>query len=512
MPDSGLRWPRPAILLGLTAVLRAPSFARAYLSDDEAIYAVVGRAITAGGRLYVDAVDHKPPLIYWWYAAAQRVAGHAGAMVLLHALLIVVVWGTAQVLGGIARRAWPDVPGADRAAALLYVVFTTTMMPFDSLAANTELWMMLPASLSLWLMLDSGHWVRALAAGALLSVAAGFKYQAAVQIPILLLPLALQRAVPVPLRAGRVAAAVVGMALPWAAMLWWFHSRGDLSEAFYWFRFNFAYIGAGTEPGEMLRRALVRVAFVVGPAALLYVLAAAGALRALRDRGALGQWILAWAVLSAFAVSAGGRFFGHYFHQLTAPLAVVAVPAVVAFASARRRVVIGAMAVPAIAFWVVAWARDGVMHAAESRIPVATVRADANYAAVVRWLDERDPSRGSLCVWGNSPVLIAESGRPLGCRFVSANFLVGLSPATASQTDPAVDASPNIVPGMWARFESDLATRRPRFIVDGSVGNVAYFGKFPPDRYPALWTALQRDYEAIGVVEGMRVFRRRPGI
>jgi len=28
---------------------------------------------------------------------------------------------------------------------------------------------------------------------------------------------------------------------------------------------------------------------------------------------------------SALAVTAGGRFFGHYFHQMTAPLAVLAV-------------------------------------------------------------------------------------------------------------------------------------------------------------------------------------------
>ena len=506
------RWPGAAVLLGITAALRAPSFARAYLSDDEAIYAAVGRAVAAGARLYVDAVDHKPPAIYWLYAVAHRVGGDDVAMVLLHGLLIAVVWATALVLGAIARRAAPDTPHLDRVAALLYVVFTTAMMSFDSLAANAELWMMLPASLSVLLVLDNRvNWMRAAAAGALLSVAAAFKYQALVQLPLLLLPLAFIGSVPVSKRVGRLLAAKAGLILPLVAMAWWFQSRGDLGEAIYWFTFNFAYIGAGSAPSEVVWRALPRIAFVIGPALLLY-LAAAISLRGAWRAGGTRRWMLAWAALSAVAVCAGGRFFGHYFHQLTAPLAVLAAPVVVSLIATRRRTVIAALAAPALAFWFAAWIPDTVVRGAQSRIGIATIRPDPDYAAVVRWLDQRDPARGSLCVWGNSPMLVAQARRPLGCRFVSANFLTGLSPATASQTDPAVDASPNIVPGMRARLEADLAQRRPEFIVDGSAGNVAYFGKFPPEGYAALWTVLQRDYVVLGVVEGMRVFRRRPGI
>jgi hypothetical protein len=213
-----------------------------------------------------------------------------------------------------------------------------------------------------------------------------------------------------------------------------------------------------------------------------------------------------WAVLSAIAVTAGARFFGHYFHQLTAPLAVLAAPVVARIVMpARRRLLVATIAVPALAFWVV-----DLSHAAVMRDVVH--HPDPDYAAVVRWLDASDPTGSALCVWGNSPTLVALARREPGCRFVSANFLTGLSPATASQTDPAVDAAPNVVPGMWPRFLDDIAARRPRFIIDGSAGDVAYFGKFPPAKYPSLWTILERDYEPVAVVEGMRIFRRRAGI
>jgi len=506
MNSRPIRWLGPSALLALTAVLRAPAFARSYLSDDEEIYAVIGRAIATGARVYVDVVDHKPPAIYWVYAAAHRLAGSDAAMAVLHALLVLVVWATALSVGAIARRCSANSPNVDRIAALLYVVFTTTMMSFDSLAANAELLMMLPASLALLVVLDAPvSAARGLLAGVLLSCAGAFKYQAAVEAPVLLGLVFLPRGTPLSTRLGRVAALTAGLALPWLAIAAWFQNRGDFAEAMYWFRFNFAYIGAGSAPGEVVRRALPRIALVVGPAVLLYAAAAFGLARAWNDRTGLGRWMIAWTAFSAVAVSAGSRFFGHYFHQLTAPLAVLAAPVILGIPTARRRVVIVCLALPALAFWGIAWGHGPVMR-------YVVQRPEPDYAAVVRWLDERDTAGGSLCVWGNSPGLVARARRPLGCRFVSANFLVGLSPATASQTDPAVDGSPNIVPGMWERFIADLRVRRPTFIVDGSAGDVSYFGKFPPEHYAALWTILEREYEVAGIVEGMRVFRRRPGI
>ena len=63
-------------------------------------------------------------------------------MVLLHALLILVVWGTGLLLARIAARVDPR---SAIYAALLWIVFTTTLIDTDSLAANCELFMMLAA-------------------------------------------------------------------------------------------------------------------------------------------------------------------------------------------------------------------------------------------------------------------------------------------------------------------------------------------------------------------------------
>jgi len=183
------------ILLLLTACLglRAVALVRPCLSDDEATYCVVGREMLAGRVLYRDVVDHKPPLIYLTYAATQELGGPVGGMRLLHLLSILVVLATGLLLGRVARRLAIDRGESELgdpealAAAFLYVVFSTTLFDFDSLAANCELFMLLPLTGSVLVYLrsalpDMGR-AGLFGAGALIGLAMLYKYQAGVQLP-----------------------------------------------------------------------------------------------------------------------------------------------------------------------------------------------------------------------------------------------------------------------------------------------------------------------------------------
>ena len=63
-------WAVLAIAL-LTIVTRLPSLLHPQAIDDEETYSV----IVDGGRPYVDAVERKPPLLFWTYAAVVEAAG-----------------------------------------------------------------------------------------------------------------------------------------------------------------------------------------------------------------------------------------------------------------------------------------------------------------------------------------------------------------------------------------------------------------------------------------------------
>jgi hypothetical protein len=62
-------------LVLLTVATRLPAILHPLSIDDEAGYSVIANEIVDGGRPYIDAVDRKPPLLFWTYAAVFEVAG-----------------------------------------------------------------------------------------------------------------------------------------------------------------------------------------------------------------------------------------------------------------------------------------------------------------------------------------------------------------------------------------------------------------------------------------------------
>lgn len=363
---------------------------RPCLSDDEATYCVVGREMLSGRTLYFDVVDHKPPLIYLTYAATQALGGPTGGMRLLHLLTALVVFATSLLIGRIARDRGPGLAWAsvdDRRtvsffAAALYVVFSTTLFDVDAQAANCELFMMLPLTASVLVYLHEGErrlrWLSLSAAGALVAIAALYKYQAAIQIPLYALHLTwVERRRPMALMVG-LAAMLAGLAAVSSAAVAIAHLAGAWGGAWFWFRFNFAYIKQGVHLSELLPRATARISYAVLPALFLWIPGLRAAPLSLRrpltfdDPQRTDLFLTGWLLVSALAVTAGGRFFGHYFHQTTAPLSVLAAPAAVRLARTRPRLVGAAVGIPTAVFFLL-----GVMHSqlmAAAGAPIQTTR------------------------------------------------------------------------------------------------------------------------------------------
>ncbi len=482
---------RPGLaLLALCTLLRAISLVWPCISDDEATYCVVGREMLRGRPLYLEIVDHKPPAIYLVNELCQAIGGPIGGQFLLHALLVLTVWGTAMVLSRIAQRLGYGARAA-WTAALLYLVFTTTLIDTDSLAANCELFMMLPLVASVELFLAD----RYLLAGVLVGAGMLFKYQAGIQLPLFGLAILIRdRKAPLAILTRGVAIAV-GTAAPIALAAGYLKLHGALEAGWFWFRFNFAYIDTGSSTAKWTAMAS-RIGLVLVGAAPLY----AWALRAAFDRRPHRAFVLGWLAVSALAIIVGGRFFGHYFHQVTAPLAVLAAPRAAAFAERRGKLFATALALPAAVFFALGAGHDALMRAAGE--------PDPDYTGIVAYLDAHGTPADALCIWGNSPVLYFAADRPLGCRFVFSNYITGMSPATPSQTDPSVDPSKNAVPVAVEMMVADLAARQPTYFIDASVGNVGFYGKYPPAKFPWLAKILACDYAPEIDLAGMRIYRR----
>lgn len=510
-------WVGVALVFLVGALLRLPSFGRPLLSDDEAIYAATAGAMSRGEALYRDVVDHKPPVIYHLYQAGAALLGDGQAHG-AHLLVLLAVLGTAALL-------W-RLGGA--IAAGLFLVFSTTWHDYDALAANCELFLLLPqTAAALWLLRvterpgpigrDLG---RHLGIGALIGLAALCKYQGltflGVSAGVLAWGVLAGRWRPARAIAG-LAVQIVGAALPAAGYLLWTTVEGSAQATLAWFAFNFSYVGAGLEGTLALRRALWRLALIGGVAIVPYGLGLAGAAAVVRDAGrALPASRAAvatlhpvrllatlWLLTSAVALSAGGRFFGHYFHLVLPPLCLLAAPGFVGLWR-RGRVWRAALAtlcaLPALVFFLLAsWARP---------LAEAWDHRDPPYQQVVDRVWALSAPSDRLFVWGNSPQLYVLAGRPLGSRFTFCNYMTGESPGTPTETG-AWNADRSSLAPAWDMLFQDLDQRQPLLFVDAAAAGWDGYDKFPIARYPRLAAYLAEHYTRVEVVAGVAIYRRR---
>lgn len=520
------------LVLALAVLLRLPALRYDVISDDEAIYHAMAMELRAGGVMYRETVDHKPPGLAYSYAAVERLGVALGGTAeglgldLVHLLGAAAAAATCLLLFFIARRTlaaplWPYPP-------LLYAVVSTTMQPVDALAVNGELLMNLPVALGLWLALEAtarpqpGRAVLDLAAGTACGLAALYKYQAAVAL--LSLPLVCwSRAAPSsPWRWARAALGrcllwATGALVPFAGVAAFFHSQGALDDALRWgILFNGSYIAEGAGPLWSLRRLLPQLGGVVLPGVVLFAGGAAGLaalLRSLARGGARPReasagdgdlvahrpWLAGFALASVAAVGVGGRFFGHYFLQAELPLALLA--AGPASRLGPRRLALG-LGLPAAAFAAIALAPEVTR-------PIFNAE-DPDYTAIGRAVAARTAPTDTIWVWGNVPQLYHASGRRPGVRFSFCNYLTGLSPATPSEHVASVDPKAAEVSWAWPLAIEDLDRRRPELVLDTAAARLKSYGKFPVSRYPQLADHLAHHYRREQDLAGVAVWRRLP--
>ena len=485
----------------VTAALRAPSFAYAIVDIDEGSYAAIACRMLSGGLPYRDGVENKFPAIFYLYTAVFRLFGRYD-MRAVHVVAALFALCTALAVGGIAatlvrRAGGGDVP-ARRArwlAALLYAVFSTTYEP-KVLAANTELFAVLPASLAVLTYLRArGRPGALLAAGALAGCALLFKQVAGLLLPALAADLLIRgfrrrnvrRSLAEAALLGAGALAAAGLV---AAVLW---RQGVLRDAVFWswtYVFHHYIPAASTSGGFVVRLFKCLLPFALAMSPLLFL----G--RRVPWRGE-AQVVWLWLAAMTGAALIGGRMYGHYFLLTVPPLAVVAGTGGVAWLATasrgERRGLAALVATMACGFTTAAWLFRG---ATDSWL---TLKPD--YRAAAAYVRARTQPDDQLFVWGWFPALYVDADRCPASRFVYTHLLTGARAQSGATTRG------HLVPEAWPMLMDDLQRTRPAYILDTSPGGYDY--PFPPERYPPLAGLLSSAYTLDTQIAGVRVFKRK---
>lgn len=463
------------VFLGLALALRAPGFSDRVFNSDEAYLATQAQVLNRGGRLYVDTVDRKPPIVPYLYATVFRVTG-SDDLAAVRAVAVLALVATALLLAYEARRrfAWTYAPVV---AGIAFLLAASAFSPADAQAANFEVFM-LPLMTAAFVLAVRD---RPIGAGVALALATLTKQTAA----LALLPLALLAWRARRWRGLLVLAGAFVLPIALAAVAFGPH------DFVHWvFTANGGYVDVSGAFGYAFSNGLARTGwFLFGSAALVVLLP--WAWRRRHDDVDLWLWLLSGAI----AVLIGFRFFPHYYLQLLPPLALLATRALSSFTADRRRRVlplVAAVAIATTAWFVVPAFANGDNHDTRTALDVAT------------YVRTHTSPRARVLVWGQAPEVYWGSDRRPATRFATTGFVTGVS----GGRPPSRVGARYAAPGAADVFFADLRRTPPTLIADMSTADQRHAHYAPPARFPRFEAFLQRGgWHRVAVVDGVTILR-----
>ena len=471
--------------------------------DDEVIYSVVANKIVDGGKPYEAAVERKPPLLFWLYASIYNVAGKYNYFA-LHVFATLWILLTMYGLYLIGRDLFDDKTGI--ISAFLYALYYSWAI-WRNLSFNGEVIMNLPIVFGLWLCLrkeKSRYRPFLLAAGALFCAAFLFKQPAAITaVPMglyLLMP-AYQKVRGYSFWDGFFQAALLTIgffsALGLTALV--LYQQGVLEEAYFWIFTHHDIPHGPTDPVFWIRGGRMTIAFMAAcfPLALGTWLAFGPYQKNWKEGwGNLkAEWIAMWIlfIASVIGTAASGRFYPHYYIQMTPVLAIIAAPMLKEIFSGkligkyfwlRPKFLFAWMALTAIGFF--------ISHS------YGTLK-NRDFLAPGIYLQENSPEEATIFVWGQKTNIYLDAEREPASRFVATFPLTGYIFGSPHSWDPNYDTSDRIVPGTWESLQQEFQKKLPDYIIDEDGARKV--PRYPIHNYPLLKETLEEHYEKVAQME-----------
>jgi hypothetical protein len=462
-------WRLFAVLLVLLTALHAAGFKVDVFNSDETFLATQAQVLNHGGRLYHDAVDRKPPLVPYLYAATFRAFGTNG----LWTVRLVAVFAaalTAWLVALEARRRYGE--RAAWIAGLLCALGSLLFMPQDGQAANFEIFM-LPAMTAGFVLARRKHTA---SAGVALAVATLAKQTAAATLlPVVFIAAKLRgrRGVRDSLIGFLVPIALVALIVGPAELLFW----AVLG--------NGSYLETKNASMFVVWRFLGKTGGYVG-ANMPLLLPLPFAWRSRRENADLWLWLLS----AALSVAIGFRFFGHYYLQLLPPLVLLTTGVIVRKRAAIAAATIAFAAVLAVGFSVAAFWADRLDN-------------EPAYVQVSSFLTDHTKPEDRILVWGHLPEIYWASGREPATRFITTGFLTGHWGGRPPQA-----VSPDLAtPGAWLEFWDDFRRRPPQYILDTSPARIRGSQYYPLTNYPSLAGIVADYYRYVRSIDHIDVYR-----
>lgn len=415
------------ILMLLGTVLRWPSLYEPNWYGDEGIYLVLGQALKQGLVWYRDIHDNKPPLLYLLAALAGNVMWFRFITLVANLITIGVIWRLARRL---LQR--PVLVGL---ATLLFVL-ATCLPALEGNVANAEIFMILPVSLAMLVLLGAKNWHAYFVAGLLFAIGFLFKVPAGFDFAASVFWLLFfgGRASKVRLLPGLIGL-FFGFTLPVLLTFayYWLMGAGSeyLNAAFLQ---NIGYLaswrtgvisrsGVSSQSGLLLR-------------AIILTITLAASWWLTRKESAKTRLLPVWISFALFGALLSERPYPHYLIQIIPPIALVLPSLLKKQATSFRLLIIGLAGLILVAvinfkFYFYPSFKYYANFAGfiTGKIPLETYRSSFDWRVnrnyqIAKYIKLHSTRADKIFVWGDEPAIYALSQRlPVG-RFTVAYHII----------------------------------------------------------------------------------------
>jgi 4-amino-4-deoxy-L-arabinose transferase-like glycosyltransferase len=502
--------------------LRIPYFFHVMQDVDEGCYAGIAAVLMDGGLPYVNAVENKPPAIFYIYQLTFFLFGKYN-MTAVHMITFVCTLCTAVVLSILANKL-----GGKKSAlfALLFYLTFTAALYSKMIAANTEIFMALPYSLAVlllwhamnkekgWLYFTAGF-VSGLSP--LIKQVGGVEIIAVFACLLIAIPFLFEKKQIIPSFAACIKFGF-GFVTPIIVVALLFYKKGILQDWIFWnITYPKRYISYGASSQSFLSQAVAEfIPFVLATVILwalsfLWIKRAVADLRLQKNRfeSLFSIFLALWFVASTGATFLGNRMFGHYFIQIIPPLCLMAslyAGKLLNESSVRRRklwttTIVALIIAPGIVFTAMAVSFEAVTDTWGKISP--------DFRPAAQYIKMNTRAEDKIFVWGWFTPLYVYSERTPATRFVNTHMHTGYIKGNDPNEKDRADLAWQIIPEAWPMLEKDLKSNPPELIIDSSPGNYHDFGRYPIKNYPLLREFIETNCVFEKSIAGVDIYRCR---
>ena len=311
--------------IGFTLLMRVLSFFPSVIDHDESTYLVIADAMRQGKVYWKDVIDTKPIGIFGLFAIFQTVFGKSIFILrLITALWIAVsAWMLYLVHRLLLPPSSPEVYNSGPVASGILYILMTSMFTFFGISPNTELYFGLLTITAIWLVIKYRHFGWFFLAGLLLGMGFIIKYVVlfdAIALGLFFIWRQVMNRTTWTWWLARCVLLGIGFLMP-LAFTWWYYRQMGMGDTFLFFTFELSGRYFHHPPISGYLTFLLDCFARYLPITFWFMYCASKWRVTGPSLPVLG---VLWGLLSLIIVLVPGKFFGHYFIQVMAPMSLLA--------------------------------------------------------------------------------------------------------------------------------------------------------------------------------------------